>query len=448
MCREIYHPYPSGGVARYPLSKGKGNYVTYGDINGKGDHMNYIIFEDEGYKNFLPFTYTRFVGAMRVGILKLRQRIGIYFDFPPANVILRFDLESMYRQRHKNWQINHVAAHEYTFINARVKLSETLKHEIEKLSFGQKLVSGAMVIAFKIKNDKDMHCTTETLHILYDDLKPITTKIKDPLWTYTWEFIIENGNMLKEDYQLVFVEEDNFIQIDPGVTAINPYNIWIGEGAELKHGVILDATDGPIVIDEKATIMHNAVIIGPAYIGKNSLVKVGSKIYHNTSIGPQCKVAGEIEGTIIQAYTNKQHDGYLGHSYIGEWVNIGADTNNSDLKNTYRPIKVWFFPQKEKVSTGNIFIGCFIGDHSKVGINCSINTGAVIGFGVNVYGKDLIADFIPSFSWGEAHSLLRYHLERFLETTENVKIRRKEQLISHEIDLIKLIYQNIDTIEG
>jgi len=410
--------------------------------------MNYIIFEDEGYKNFLPFTYTRFVGAMRVGILKLRQRLGIFFDFAPTNVILRFDLESMYRQRHKNWQINHVSTHEYTFINARIKLSDTIKQEIYNLDFGQKLVSSSTVLAFKLKNEKDIHCTTETLHILHDNFQTIPTKVEDPLWTFTWEFIIENGKKIQEDFELVFAEEDNFIQIDPGVIAINPYNIWIGEGAELKHGVILDASDGPIIIDEKAQIMHNSVIIGPAYIGKNTLVKIGAKIYHKTSIGPHCKVAGEIEATVIQAYTNKQHDGYLGHSYIGEWVNIGADTNNSDLKNNYRSVKVWFYPQKEKISTEEIFIGCFIGDHSKVGINCSINTGAVIGFGVNVYGKDLITNFIPSFSWGEAKSLLRYKLDRFLETTENVKIRRKEQLISHEIDLIKLIYQNIETTEG
>jgi len=410
--------------------------------------MNYIIFEDEGYKNFLPFTYTRFVGAMRVGILKLRQRIGIYFDFSPVNVILRLDLESMYRQRHKNWQINHVGEHEYVFINARIKLSETIKKEIDKLSSGQKLMQGSAVIAFKVKNEQERHCATESLHMLYDGLKPVYTKVEDPLWTYTWEFIVHNGAMLKDDYELVFVEEDNFIQIDPGVTAINPYNIWIGEGAELKHGVILDATAGPIVIDEHAQIWHNAVIIGPAYIGKNSVVKIGAKIYHNTSIGPQSKVGGEIEGTIIQAYTNKQHDGYLGQSYVGEWVNIGADTNNSDLKNTYRPVKVWFYPTKEKVSTGQLFIGCFIGDHSKVGINCSINTGAVIGFGVNVYGRDLITDFIPSFSWGEANSLLKYHLEKFIETTANVKIRRQEQLISNEIDLIRDIYNNIVSIEG
>jgi len=410
--------------------------------------MNYILFEDDGYKNFLPFTYTRFTGAMRVGVLKLRQRIGIYFDFVPENVILRKDLENMYRQRHKKWRVNHISPSEYTFINTRIRLSQDLKAEIEALQFGQKLISGEDLIAFKIVNNSDIDCPTELLHTLHYDLVPITSKVQKCLWNYTWEFVKENGQMIREDYELVFVEEDNYMQIDPGVVAINPYNVWIGENSVVKHGVILDASDGPIIIDENVQIMHNAVIIGPAYIGKNSLVKIGAKIYHNTSVGPYCKVAGEIEGTIIQAYTNKQHDGYLGHSYVGEWVNLGADTNNSDLKNNYSPVKVWFYPTREKVSTGNLFVGTFIGDHSKVGINCSINTGAVIGFGVNIYGKDLINDFVPSFSWGEAKSLELYHIDKFLETTSNVKLRRKEELVSYEIDLIKDIFTNIESFEG
>ena len=457
--------------------------------------MRYIVFEDKAWSNFLPFTYTRFTGDLRVGVLKLRQRLGKYFGFEPNRIIVREDLEALYKQRHADWHINNFSAGEYVFINSRLNLEclhasptvqsivsidntertsafpTVLINEIKNLRVGQKLISlsptpenpplncqsgrltlrvnggNETVLAFKIKLEKSIKCNSEKLHDLYDSLETVFSESKNPLWNHTWEFLAANGNLIREDFQLVFYEEDNFMEIDPGVVALNPYDIWIGEGSTLKHGVILDASQGPIIIDENVTIMHNSVILGPAYIGKNSLIKIGAKIYGDTSIGPNCKIGGEVSGSIFQAYSNKQHEGFIGNSFIGEWINIGADTNNSDLKNTYKPVKVWFYPKKSKISTEKLFVGAFIGDHSKIGINCSINTGAVIGFGVNIYGSDLINDFIPSFSWGEAKSLIVYHFDKFIETAANVKIRRNEDLVKEEIALIKKIYENIKYYE-
>ena len=403
--------------------------------------MKYVIFEDNSWENFLPFTYTRIIGDMRVGVLKLRQRIGLYFDFEPKNVVIRENLVSLYKIRHKDWQINSFPKGEYCFINSRLRINEDLKAQIDELKFGEKLAFGNAVLAFKVVFEGDMCVCTENLDSFIPCNDSENSLKGGELWSYAWELIHANGDMIREDYEIVFYEEDNFIEIDPGIVGINPYDIWIGEGAILKHGVILDATNGPVIIDENATIMHNAVIVGPAYVGKNSQIKIGAKVYPNTSIGAYCKVGGEVEDTIFQAYSNKQHDGFLGHSYIGEWVNIGADTNNSDLKNTYKPVKVWFYPDKSKRSTDSMFVGCFIGDHSKIGINCSINTGAMIGFGANLYGRDLISDFIPSFSWGEAHNLLSYQFEKFIETVSTVKTRRNEELIDEEIELMKKIYE-------
>ena len=401
--------------------------------------MNYFIFEDNQWKNFLPFTYTRFTGDMRVGILKLRQRIGLYFGFEPENIIIREDLQDLYTQRHPDWAINKLSAGEYTFINSRVRINNELKEKIITLNLGEKLVLEDTVLAFKVKIEMDGIFTAETLPELYKALQTVVYQGFSDIWNHTWDFIVENGNVIKEDFKLVFSDEDNLTEIDPGVTAINPYDIWIGENAVLNHGVILDATNGPIVIDENATVMHNTVILGPAYIGKNSVVRIGTKVYQNTTIGPFSKVGGELHDTIIQAYSNKQHDGFLGNCYVGEWVNIGADTNNSDLKNTYKPVKVWFYPDKAKKSTENLFIGSFIGDHTNIGINCSLNTGVVLGFGVNIYGSDLISDFIPSFMWGEAKNMVEYKPEKFLETAKCVKSRRKEELSDKETELIKKI---------
>ena len=415
--------------------------------------MKYVVFEDGAWKNFLPFTYTRFTGDMRAGVLKLRQRLGIYFDFEPENVVVRKDMENLYLERHDQWMVNNFPSGKYTFVNSRLRFRSddldkgSIYDLIQKLKIGQKLVSGEEILAFKIKLKDDILCSAEELFSLYEPLETIKTETENCLWNFTWELLEENGNLIKDDYKLAFYEEDNFMEIDPGVVAINPYDIWIGEGATLKHGVVLDASKGPIIIDENASIMHNAVIIGPAFIGKNSLIKIGAKIYGDTSIGPNCKVGGEVCGSIFQAYSNKQHDGFLGKSYLGEWVNIGADTNNSDLKNNYKPIKVWFYPEKSKKDTGNLFMGAFIGDHSKIGINCSINTGTVIGMGVNIFGSDLINHFVPSFSWGEAKNLVSYQIDSFLETTTIVKDRREKTLKNEEIELIKKIYTNIKEYE-
>ena len=224
-----------------------------------------------------------------------------------------------------------------------------------------------------------------------------------------------------------------------GTTILNPYNIWIGKDAKIKPGVIIDASDGPVILDENALIMPNAVLVGPVYLGKNSMIKVGAKIYKGTSIGPVCKVGGEVEETIFQAYSNKQHDGFLGHSYIGEWVNIGAGTTNSDLKNNYRNVEVYFYPSGKKVDSESKFVGTFIGDHTKTGINSTINTGTVVGVGCNLFGRELIKDFIPSFRWGEGSELTEYQEDKFLETVKIVKQRRNLKLTKNE----KELYTNI-----
>ncbi|MDZ4182203.1 MAG: hypothetical protein U1B83_04940, partial [Candidatus Cloacimonadaceae bacterium] len=159
-------------------------------------------------------------------------------------------------------------------------------------------------------------------------------------------------------------------------------------------------------------------------------------------IGPVCKVGGEVEGTIFQAYSNKQHDGFLGHAYVGEWVNIGADTNNSDLKNTYKSVAFHSYRAKGRIDSGSMFMGSVIGDHAKLGINCSINTGCVIGTGATLWGSDLISGFIPDFSWGEAKNLSRYRFDAFCQTAALVKQRRKLDLSKAEIELYIHISEN------
>jgi len=399
--------------------------------------MQYIIFDDDKQKNFYPLTFTRSTGDLRVGILKLRQRIKAYFGFEDNNLIISEKLEKIYKKRHPDWKINSISDGETLFINSRLKVDEKTVKKIEELPTNTCFVQNNDIVAAKLKiNDRKI--STEKISEIVKDLKNI--QLEDGfLWNYTWELISENSDYINKDFKNFFYEKDNFFETEMGVTILNPYDVWIGDDIEIKPGVVIDASEGPVVLDEGAKVMSNAVISGPAYIGKNSVIKVGAKIYRGTSIGPVCTIGGEVEETIFQAYSNKQHDGFLGHSYLGEWIDLGADTNNGNLKNNYKNVKIYFYPENEKVDSGTQFLGTVIGDHSKTGINSTINTGAVIGVGCNLFGRDLISDFVPSFSWGESSNLSEYKIDKFLETAELVKKRRKLSLSEAE----KNLYNNI-----
>jgi UDP-N-acetylglucosamine diphosphorylase/glucosamine-1-phosphate N-acetyltransferase len=196
----------------------------------------------------------------------------------------------------------------------------------------------------------------------------------------------------------------------------------LGEGCRVRPGAVLDAEEGPIILGRNVTVMSNAVIEGPAYVGDHSLIKIGAKIYHGTAIGPHCKVGGEVEASVLQSYANKQHEGFLGHSYLGSWVNLGADTNTSDLKNTYGTIRVAI--NGEMIETGHQFVGLTMGDHSKSGINVMFDTGSVVGVSCNIYGAAIPPKALPSFSWSGEGRCEAYDLEKGLETARRVMARR------------------------
>jgi UDP-N-acetylglucosamine diphosphorylase/glucosamine-1-phosphate N-acetyltransferase len=322
------------------------------------------------------------------------------------------------------------------YLNSRIKVSGDLIKQIKALKSNCALVSADVVIAANL--DTAEINVTDTSVVLPSNTALISSELD--LYESISDIIHDNARMLVWDFDHYFYDQDNFFETEPGVTVLHPYNVWISEGVTLSPGVVLDASEGPIILDEGVKVMPNAVLCGPLYIGKKTLIKIGAKIYGNTSIGPICKIGGEIEGSIIQAYSNKQHDGFLGHAYIGEWVNLGADTNNSDLKNTYKNVAFYSYPHMGKIDSGSQFLGCIIGDHSKTGINCSINTGTVIGIGCNLWGQGLISDFVPDFSWGESGKLSPYRLQAFCETARTVKQRRSLCFSVTETELYHNIY--------
>ena len=403
--------------------------------------MNFVIFDDGKRSNFFPITFTHSTSDLRVGILKLRQRISSYFELSETNVIVSSELEAIYKERHKDWKVNEIPIEETIFINSRIKIDENSKKAILDLQKDECLIKNDTILAVRCIPDKKI-ISSENLNSQFPNSKRIEN-LDINCWEYLWELIGENADYIKRDFNDIFYDKDNYFETELGTTVMNPYNVWIGDGTVIKPGVVIDATDGPVVIDENVTIMSNAVIIGPAYIGKGSTIKVGAKIYEGTSIGPKCKIGGEVEETIFQGYTNKQHDGFLGHSYLGEWINLGADTNNSDLKNNYGTISMYFYPQKKKIDSKNHFLGVIIGDHSKTGINSTINTGTVIGIGCSLFGADLIKNHVPSFNIGTGAKLVEYFLDEFIETAVLVKKRRGLKFSESEKELYSKIYKKV-----
>lgn len=262
---------------------------------------------------------------------------------------------------------------------------------------------------------------------------------KARLLSFTWQIIEENAKAIEDDFnKLALRGQGDESIVFSGVHMVGEENIVIGEAAVIKPGVVLDASTGPIVIGDGTMIMANATINGPVYIGKQCLIKAGAKLFEGTSIGDVCKIGGEVDGTIFASYSNKQHDGFLGHSYIGEWVNIGAGTNNSDLKNNYSPVKMWCAGSIR--TTGRQFLGLVMGDHTKTGINTMFNTGTVIGFNCNFFSSEPPGKFVSSFSWGTSRELESYALDKAMQTAEVVMERRQIKFEKAYKDLFLRIF--------
>ena len=398
--------------------------------------MNIVLFEDEKYRDLLPLVYFRPVWELRCGIRTLAEKIFHFFSNHKINFLSRKYLQDYYLSEDKIFAQD--KNEEYLFINGRVLLKETDKKLLLDLDAETAIISSGDLVAFKITGNKFNDLIDHDL----PDSQKILGKFKSveagiDIINYPWDLIDRNGAEIARDFIKLRGNNNGDRKIHPGAHLLNPENIYIRKNAQVLPGVVLNAESGPIWIDENVKIMPNAVIKGPVAIGKSSLVKIGAKIYENTSVGPVCKVGGEVEETIIQEYSNKQHDGFLGHSYLGAWINIGADTNNSDLKNNYGEISV--FLNDRNVETGKRFLGLIMGDHSKTAINTMFNTGTVVGVSSNIFGAGFPPKFIPSFSWGGSDGMREYNFDKAIEVAEIVMNRRKVPFTSKTKQLFQSV---------
>ena len=390
--------------------------------------MNYILFDGEVRNSLLPFTYTRPVAEIRIGILTLREKWEKHLGLTTTTITEEY-LEEKYPM---------VELEENIMINASFIPTVALVAQVKKLKANEAIFKGDDVIAFfTTDSQEEINFEAYQQYDFDDELLQVKN---------TWDIFSLNDRAIQQDFDLI-TEDRTSQPIPEGVQAINPENIFIEEGAKLTFAT-LNATDGPIYIGENAEIMEGVVVRGALAMCENSVLKLGAKVYGATTIGPFCKVGGEVNNSVLFGYSSKGHDGFLGNSVIGEWCNLGADTNNSNLKNNYAAVKLWDYNTGRFAKTGLQFCGLMMGDHSKCGINTMFNTGTVIGVSVNIFGSGFPRNFVPSFSWGGASGFTEYKTNKVFEVAEVVMQRRgitfdvKEQAILEHVFEATSQYRN------
>ena len=389
-----------------------------------------VLFEDSRARGFEPIALTRHVSHLLVGAHALRARVERAFAGEAITLHGRAAIMRYHGGKGERVERPGEAA---LFVNARALMTGALATRLR--ATGEWILrQGDAVVAARLESASIARLAWDRDALDFDALEGIaSTSIDDArLYDWVWDLIADNGERLVADFEERGAANEGTVM--PGAMLVAGDRIAIGRGAVVRTGAILDATDGPITIDDGAEVMPGAVIEGPCHIGQGSRVKIGAKIYGQTSIGPACKVGGEIENSIILGFSNKQHDGFLGHSYLGAWVNLGADTNTSDLKNNYGRIRVTL--DGVEIDTGRMFLGALIGDHSKTGINTMLNTGTIIGVAANVFGGGFPSKSIPSFSWGGSDGFETFRLDRALELARTVMARRSVELTAADEELL------------
>ena len=386
--------------------------------------MNYILFDGTVRKALLPFTYTRPVADIRIGILTIREKWEKYLGFTTTTLTEEY-LEEKYPM---------VELENNVMINASFLPTKALINEVKKLKENQAIFKNDEVVAFFTKESQEEvnFDNYESIDFVFDVLQ-----IKN-----TWDIFLFNDQAISDDFELL-TEGRKSQPIPEGVHYLNKANIFIEEGAEILFSV-LNASTGPIYIGRDTLIMEGSLIRGPFAMGQHSVLKMGTKVYGATTLGPKCKIGGEVNNAVLFGNSSKGHEGYLGNAVIGEWCNIGADTNNSNLKNNYAEVRLWNYETEGFDKTELQFCGLIMGDHSKSAINTMFNTGTVVGVSSNIYGSNFPRNFIPSFSWGGASGFTTYQISKACETANLVMKRKNElfdekeqRILEHVFDITK-----------
>lgn len=383
--------------------------------------MNYILFDGTVRNALLPFTFTRPVADIRIGILTIREKWEKYLGYTTTTLTEEYLME----------KYPMVEMEENIMINASFLPNPILIDMVQNLNPKEAILFGEEIIAFHT------HDTQEDID--FDEYELIEYEGDVLRIENTWDIFAKNDAAIREDFELL--TEDRFSQpIPKSVNVIAPENIFIEEGAKLEF-VTLNASTGPIYIGKNAEIMEGSVIRGPFALCEEAQLKLATKVYGATTVGPHCRIGGEVNNSVLFGYSNKGHDGFLGNSVLGEWCNIGADSNNSNLKNNYEEVRLWSYETEGFARTGLQFCGLMMGDHSKCGINTMFNTGTVVGVSTNIFGSGFPRNFVPSFSWGGASGFTTYITKKAFETAKIVMSRRHVAFTEQDAKILEYVFE-------
>ena len=382
--------------------------------------MNYILFDGPHRNALLPFTFTRPVADIRIGILTIREKWEKYLGYTTTTITEEYLSDK--------WPM--VEMENNVMINASFLPNDILVEMVKNLEVNQAIFQDEEVVAFFAKEGEEVD---------FDSFEVIEFTNECIKIENTWDIFQKNDVAIREDFELL--TEDRYSQpIPKSVNVLSPENIFIEEGAKLEF-VTLNASTGPIYIGKNAEIMEGSVIRGPFALCESGRVKLATKVYGATTVGPHSVIGGEVNNSVLFAYSNKGHDGFLGNAVLGEWCNIGADSNNSNLKNNYEEVKLWSYETENFAKTGLQFCGLMMGDHSKCGINTMFNTGTVVGVSTNIFGAGFPRNFVPSFSWGGASGFTTYVTKKAFDTAKIVMARRNVEFSEEDAKILEHVFE-------
>ena len=395
------------------------------------------VFEDDSIESFEPLHHFHPVWELMFGATSLGEKIFRSFPKLTPMASCREELEYTLALP-EELPLNELPAGDYVFVNARVAEPEKLASIIEAKGPPKIYTQENPIIAARIRLTENLE--GDVFSTLEAQREQLTAEdVGVTLFSYLFELMEHNGDAIKKDAPL-FPLGKREGAIYATTVLVNPKQVYLAKTSSAGPGVVIDASEGPVIIDEDVEIMANSFIKGPAYIGEHAIIKAGAIIYGETSIGHTCKIGGEVGESIILPFTNKQHYGNIAHSYIGSWCNLGAGTSCSDLKNTYSTVKLSL--GGKPMDTERQFLGLFMGDHVTVGINTMFNTGAIVGSVSNVYGADFQSKYLPPFSWSNTSKKLEiYKIEKALQTIQRMMKRRQYECTEEYQEYVKTLFK-------
>ena len=411
--------------------------------------MNICIFEDSAFRQFFPLTCLRPVFALRAGVNPLYKRLDRYFSDFGLSLAVREQLALSITDSLRSYPINIIKRQpgDLLFINGRIRNYGNLPEKASQARISTVFQNNNDIIAVLMKEDiikSVSNVATPDIYLkLFNEHRSEISQSATSanLYNYSWEIVTDLEKEITADIEFLknTVTAPKNVKIHDGVYLLNEEEIYFGDDLVIHPNVVINAESGPVWIGANTIIESDVAIKGPVYIGPNSVILAGK--ISASSIGHTCRVGGEVEESIFQSYVNKYHAGFIGHSYIGSWVNFGAMTTNSDLKNNYSSIRVSL--NNETIDTGLIKVGSFVGDHTKFGIGTLLNTGINIGVCCNIFGGSLITDKeVASFSWGNSSGYDRYDFEKAVETARMSAGRRNVNITESEINLLRTVFDN------